>query len=260
MKICTLSSGSKGNCIYVESGGSALLIDQGLTLRELERRAKDVGLDLSKVRGIAITHEHSDHIKGAQAFCTKYGVNAFISPLSAAVAPQNMRITSVMETGAFDTGCVIGDMKVIPFRLPHDAAYTVGYEITDGKTTFCSATDLGFVSEATGKRLSRADAVVLESNHDLKMLREGRYPPALKRRRESNNGHLSNDRAAEVACKLVTMGVKRVILAHLSQDNNRIDLAYNATVGAMTAAHIVQGRDVRVDIAYQYEPSLLTEI
>ncbi len=260
MKLCTLSSGSKGNCLYVESGSGALLIDQGLALRELERRAASIGLNLSKVRGIAVTHEHSDHIKGVEAFCNKYGVKAFISPVSAAAAGANMKVRSVIETSSFDLGCVIADMKVSPFRLPHDAAYTVGYEITDGKTTLCSATDLGFVIEATGKRLARADAVVLESNHDLAMLRSGRYPPALKARIESNTGHLSNDRAAEVACKLVTMGVRRIILAHLSQDNNRPDIAYNATVGAMTASHIVQGRDAVVDVAHQFEPSLLTEI
>ena len=260
MKICTLSSGSKGNCTYVESGGCALLIDQGLSLRELERRATEVGLDLAKVRMIAVTHEHIDHIKGVQAFCDKYGVEAFISPLSAAAAYRKYAVTSIVQTPSFDTGIALDEMYITPFRVHHDAAYTVGYQIEDGKQIFCAATDLGYVTASAGKRMSKADAVLLESNHDKFMLENGKYPYALKLRIAGREGHLSNDDAASVGVKLVQAGVKRLILAHLSQDNNTPPTAYNTVVSAMTAAHIVQGRDVMVDIAYQSEPSLLTEI
>lgn len=260
MKICTLSSGSKGNCTYVESGDQAVLIDQGLSLRELEKRAAGVGLDLGKVRLIAVTHEHTDHIKGVQAFCDKYGVKAFISPISCAAAYQKYAITSVFETSAFDLGTAVGDMYITPFRVHHDAAYTVGFQIEDGKKTLCTATDLGYVTAAAGKRMSRADAVLLESNHDKLMLQNGKYPYSLKVRIAGKEGHLSNDDAADVGVKLVQAGVKRIILAHLSQDNNTPATAYNTVVSAMTAAHITQGRDVKVDVAFQFEPSLLTEI
>lgn len=260
MKICTLASGSRGNCIYVESASSALLIDQGLPLRELQRRAEQVGLDLAKVQAIAVTHEHSDHIRGVQAFCDRYGIKAFMSPLSVAAAPRNMAVTSLADNSSFDSGTVIGDMRVTPYRLHHDAAYTVGYQIEDGHKVLCTATDLGYMTESVGKRMCKADAVLVESNHDIYMLEHGKYPYMLKQRILGKTGHLSNADAARVSTKFVQAGVKRVILAHLSQDNNTPQKAYAEVVGAMTAAHITQGKDVRVDIAYQFEPSLLTDI
>lgn len=260
MKICTLSSGSKGNCTYIESGPSAVLIDQGLSLRELERRALGVGLDLKKVQMVAVTHEHTDHIKGVQAFCDKYGVKAFISPLSAENAYPKYAVTSCETSVPFDGGISVGDMFLTPFRVHHDAAYTVGYQVEDGKKTLCIATDLGYVTASAGKRMCKADAVILESNHDKFMLENGKYPYPLKVRIAGKNGHLSNDDAADVGVRLVQAGVKRLILAHLSQDNNTPQTAYNTVISAMTAAHIKQGKDVRVEIAYQFEPSLLTEI
>ena len=262
MKICTLSSGSKGNCTYVESGGAAVLIDQGLSLRELERRALEVGLDLKKVRLIAVTHEHTDRSRGVQAFCAEYGVQAFISPLSAANAYEKYAVTSCVPTSVsgFDTGISVGEMYLTPFRVHHDAAYTVGYQIEDGKKTLCLATDLGYVTAGAGKRMSKADAVLLESNHDVYMLEHGKYPRYLKQRIAGNNGHLSNDSAADVGVKLVQAGVKRLILGHLSQDNNTPQAAYNTVCAAMTAAHIRQGKDVVVEVAHQFQPSMLTEI
>ena len=260
MKICTLSSGSKGNCTYIESGSTAVLIDQGLSLRELEKRAQGVGLDLSKVRMVAVTHEHTDHIKGVQAFCDKYGVKAFISPISAANAYAKYAVTSCELSVPFDGGISAGDMFLTPFRVHHDAAYTVGYQVEDGKKTLCIATDLGYVTASAGKRMCNADAVILESNYDKFMLEHGKYPYPLKVRIAGKNGHLSNDDAASVGVKLVQAGVKQLVLAHLSQDNNTPQTAYNTVISAMTAAHIRPGKDVAVTVASQFEPSLLTEI
>ena len=237
-----------------------ILVDAGVSYSRLNAALRQFGLSTAKLDGVVVTHEHTDHIKGVQAFCDKYGVKAFISPLSAANAYLKYTVISRETSVPFDGGISAGDMYLTPFRVHHDAAYTVGYQVEDGHKTLCIATDLGYVTAGAGKRMSKADAVILESNHDKDMLENGKYPYPLKVRIAGKNGHLSNDDAAYTAVKLVQAGVKRVILAHLSQDNNTPQTAYNTVMSAMTAAQIRQGKDVKLDIAYQFEPSLLTEI
>lgn len=255
-EICTLASGSKGNCTYIKCGGTAIIVDEGLTVKELKLRAALRGIDLEKVSSVLVTHEHSDHIKGVEQFSKEFGAKVYM-PLTCfeTMRSRGEMISAYEHIDGFEAGFDIGDIHIVPFRLPHDARYTVGYRITDGKTDIAIATDLGFVSDNTLSKLSGCKAVILESNHDKLMLEKGRYPYPLKVRIASKNGHLSNADSAAVASQLVASGAERLLLAHLSEDNNTPELAFEATKEQLDKHGIREGEDVLLDIAYQYRPS-----
>ncbi len=255
-EICTLASGSKGNCTYIKSGDTSLIIDQGLTVRELGIRAATRGIDLSTVGAVLVTHEHTDHVKGVAQFSKEYGAKVYM-PLTCfeTLRSRGETITGYEYVDGFETGFDVGDIHVEPFRLPHDARYTVGYRLTDGKNDVAVATDLGFVSDNTLARLCGCKAVIVESNHDKLMLEKGRYPYPLKVRIASKNGHLSNADSAAIASQLVASGAERILLAHLSEDNNTPELAFEATKEELEKHGIKEGEDVVLDVAYQYRPS-----
>lgn len=260
-EICTLASGSKGNCTYIKSGNTSLIVDEGLTVKELKLRAALRGIDLDKVSAVLVTHEHSDHIKGVSQFCNEYGAKAYM-PLTCfeTLRSRGDVISSYEHVDGFEAGFDIGDIRVEPFRLPHDARYTVGYRLSDGKTDIAIATDLGFVSDNTLSRLCGCKAVVIESNHDKLMLEKGRYPYPLKVRIASKNGHLSNADSSAIASQLVASGAERILLAHLSEDNNTPELAFEATKEQLDKHGIREGEDVVLDVAYQYRPSEIIRI
>ena len=256
LEICTLASGSKGNCTYIRSGDTALIVDQGLTVRELKLRAALRGIDLDKVCAVLVTHEHSDHVKGVDQFCKEYGAKAYM-PLTCfeTMRSRGEIVTAYEHVDGFEAGFDVGDLHVEPFRLPHDARYTVGYRLTDGRTDIAVATDLGFVSDHTLSRLCGCKAVIIESNHDKLMLEKGRYPYPLKVRIAGKNGHLSNADSAAVSSQLVASGAERILLAHLSEDNNTPELAFEATREQLDKHGIREGKDVLLYVAYLYRPS-----
>ena len=255
-EICTLASGSKGNCTYIKCGATSLIVDEGLTVKELRLRAALRGIDLADVSAVLVTHEHSDHVKGVEQFSKEFGAKVYM-PLTCYEAMRSRReiVTSYEHVDGFEAGFDVGDVHVEPFRLPHDARYTVGYRLTDGKKDVAIATDLGFVSDNTLARLCGCKAVIVESNHDKLMLEKGRYPYQLKVRIASKNGHLSNADSAAIASQLVASGAERILLAHLSEDNNTPELAFEATKEQLDKHGIREGKDVLLDVAYQYRPS-----
>lgn len=260
-EICTLASGSKGNCTYIKSGNTSLIVDEGLTVKELKVRAATRGIDLSGVGAVLVTHEHADHIKGVEQFSREFGAKVYMPQTCfETMRSRGETITKFEHVDGFETGFEIGDIRVEPFRLPHDARYTVGYRLSDGKYDVAIATDLGFVSDNTLSKLSGCKAVIVESNHDSLMLQKGRYPYPLKVRIASRNGHLSNADSAAIASQLVASGAERILLAHLSEDNNTPELAFEATKEQLEKHGIREGEDVVLDIAYQYRPSEIIRI
>lgn len=260
-EICTLASGSKGNCTYIKSGNTSIVIDEGLTVKELSVRAATRGIDLADVSAVLVTHEHTDHVKGVNQFSKEFGAKVYM-PLTCfeTMRSRGETVLNYEHVDGFETGFDIGDIRVEPFRLPHDARYTVGYRLSDGKNDIAIATDLGFVSDHTLSRLCGCKAVIVESNHDKLMLEKGRYPYPLKVRIASKNGHLSNADSAAIASQLVAGGAERILLAHLSEDNNTPELAFEATKEQLDKHGIREGTDVVLDIAYQYRPSEMIRI
>ncbi len=251
MKFCNLASGSKGNCSVVFTDSVTVMIDDGLNIRALSERARLANLDLSKINAIIVTHEHSDHVKGIASLAKKYSIPVYCHPQSR--SGMEAEVSPYYVEQDMDAPFEIGDLLITPFRLPHDSNYNLGYKLSDAKHTVTVATDLGSVNENILQRFVGSDLVMLESNHDVDMLRQGNYPFALKQRILGKNGHLSNDDCAATISQLCKRGTKRFILAHLSQDNNTPELAFNSTAKMLENQSLIEGFDAFVDIAYQHK-------
>lgn len=250
MDFLNIASGSKGNCTVVSGNNTTLLIDDGLNIRTLEERARIANIDLKNIDALLVTHEHADHIKGIASFVSKYHVPVYCHAASRyGLDPKTL---AYVQDNDMDLPFEIGGLKVTPFRLPHDSDYNLGYKLTDGKKTIAVATDLGYMNEAIFANLEKSDLVMLESNHDIQMLKNGSYPFLLKQRILGKNGHLSNDECADTVLKLSATGTKHFVLAHLSQDNNTPELAFECTEKTLDKQGVKEGVDAYVDIALQF--------
>ncbi|HDQ08483.1 MAG TPA: MBL fold metallo-hydrolase [Methanoculleus sp.] len=222
MKITVLASGSKGNCICVEGGSGTILIDAGISNRDIRRRMAEAGADAGDVEGLFLTHEHSDHIRGVDVFCRGSGVAVHgTKGTLSGLAPTLKKPGALkLHPMAHGEGVACGDFTVTTFHTSHDAAEPSGFCIREGDVTLGVCTDTGMVTPAMLAYLRRCDAVILESNHCPVMLVEGRYPAFLKRRiADTKRGHLSNPAAAAVLRHLCA-DLSHVVLAHLSEENN----------------------------------------
>lgn len=238
MQFSVLGSGSKGNSVYIESNGTAILIDAGFSGKQISSRLGSVGKDISSVQGIFLTHEHNDHINGAGVLSRRCKIPVFGNGGTFLGGEQKLgRLHQVKE---FTTGDLIHfrDLEIRSFRISHDTNDPVGYVIYDGRYTLGYCTDTGKVSHLMAQRLCDCDALILEFNHDLKMLREGPYPLSLQQRVRSSHGHLCNEDAADFVRQIGNERLKHVILAHLSDTNNLPDLALKAAAGANSHPNI----------------------
>ncbi len=259
MRICSLGSGSKGNCTYINVEGKGILIDNGLSCRELANRMADIGLDMSDIKHILITHDHNDHVNGIGVLARKTDAVVYAHPeCFKAISGKLGDVNYCGDNENYENGFHIGDVYIKPFRTPHDAAYSVGYRIEGEGKTFALATDLGVVTESIFKHLSNTDLTIIESNHDIKMLKYGKYPEPLKKRIMSNHGHLANVETAIAICKLAPTS-KRFLLAHLSEDNNLKQLAFDESNNALKKIGVTTA-DITLDVLDQYIPSKIYEI
>jgi phosphoribosyl 1,2-cyclic phosphodiesterase len=255
MRFCTLVSGSSGNAVYVEEGSSRLLIDAGISFRELSRRLKELGTSPAALSGLLLTHEHSDHTKGLAQFARSTGVPIFgerATLLSLCVKLGTVmpdRFTAFSGQGPFQ----IAGFQVQPFSVPHDVP-CLGFRIEGVSGCFAMATDLGYVTKTVLDGLRGADFALVESNHDVDMLIGGPYPPYLKRRILSDEGHLSNEACGELCCRLVQQGCEHFLLGHLSSVNNLPRLAIEAVCGRLLEMGVRPG-EVTVDVAPRLESS-----
>ncbi len=226
MKVCVLGSGSKGNCTLVESGNTSLLIDAGFSGLEISRRLESIGRDLETVTAIIVTHEHNDHISGVGVVSRRGRIPVYANMATHLAAERRVgKLFSRLEFGNGEE-FEIGNLRVYPFAVSHDTVDPVGYVVSDGKNSVGYCTDTGKVTTLIEYHLRRCDVLVLESNHDPKMLREGPYPIHLQQRVGSNQGHLANEDAGKLLQKLAgKSSLNHVVLAHLSEVNNLPELA-----------------------------------
>ena len=234
MRFASLASGSKGNCLVAESGSTRVLIDCGLNLREAERRLARLGLKPADIAAILVTHEHGDHSSGAFDFAAAHGAAVYLTHGTLAalqsegkVLNANTRILNAKQRLAID------GIEVAPFTVPHDAREPVQYVLSDGNARLGVLTDIGVSTPHVEETLSGLDALVLECNYDRDLLWGGAYPKWLKERIGGPFGHLDNLDSARLLGALVRSKLKHVIGAHLSQQNNRPELARAALAGAM---------------------------
>lgn len=257
MRIAILGSGSRGNALVVESGGRRILVDAGFSCRELERRMRLVGVEPETISALVVTHEHSDHLRGADRFVRRHRVPLFATrgTLDAGARASSGLGEEALAAAREVTSGVpfeVSGFQVEPFAIPHDAAEPVGLTVEDGAGRRMGlAADLGERSRLAWARLTELDTLILETNHDLGMLRSGPYPWPLKQRVAGRHGHLSNRDAADGIPELVCDRLRRVVLYHLSQTNNSPALAAEA-VGEVLVS---EGSRARVEVTEQDRPT-----
>ena len=250
IKIAPLFSGSKGNSVLIQSGNVNILLDLGYSYKSILRALSNRGLAPQDISAIIITHEHSDHVAALASWGKACATPIYApAPIVDYLQQRACFCQVIAVNGSFNVGHVTVDV----YECSHDARACCGYRFSVGDARFACVTDTGCLTDALIDFLSPCSAIMLESNHDVKMLTEGTYPPILKRRILSNFGHLSNAQTAEVVQKLHSSRVKTIILAHLSENNNTKELAFNATVQALDACGLTEGKDVTVYVADQYE-------
>lgn len=234
----TLYSGSSGNCILVKSKESAILFDAGKSARAIQTALASVNLDISKINAIFVTHEHGDHTGGLEMISKKYRIPVHITaPSYANYVRAGTFLSQVSVVHDVIYGVNIGDLKITSFPIPHDAAQNVGYIIeAENGDKMGIATDMGFVTEEIVNNLTGCGTVIVESNHDTKMVRSGPYPAFLKERILSKHGHLSNEECAGLCVHLAKNGTRAITLAHLSRENNTPILAFSTTKDALYKA------------------------
>ncbi|MFI3175250.1 MAG: MBL fold metallo-hydrolase [Bacillota bacterium] len=257
MEFFTIASGSKGNCAYVSSAHTKLLIDVGVSGKVVTNCLEKFGIDGNELSGIFVTHEHTDHIKGVGIISRKYNVPIYATEGTWAgmnhalgkIAPSNRHVIYPGEP------CILNDLRICPFEIPHDAAEPVGYSIFCGDKKVCVATDLGCTTKEIESQLRDCDIILLESNHDEGMVENGGYPMMLKRRILGNTGHLSNRTAGDLIARIMSNKLKYVYLGHLSDENNYPKLALKTVSEVLSEHGIFVGSSLQLKLAEQHRCS-----
>lgn len=247
-----LGSGSAGNCAYLETDEARLLIDAGLSARQIRQRLLTLARTPENLTGILITHEHSDHIQGLAVLATKLNVPIYCNRLTKEAIERF--VGSPVRANIFATGASfeVNDVRVDTFSVPHDANDPVGFLLHTSAGRVGFLTDLGHATKLVIERVRTANALVLEANHDMKLLQDDtRRPWSIKQRILSRHGHLSNVAAAEVAAQIVTADLRQLYLGHLSGDCNRPEIARAAVSESL---HAVGARHVAIAVAAQETP------
>ena len=256
MEMFSIASGSSGNCICVGSNNVHVMIDAGISGKRIENGMNQMNLTTRDMAGVLITHEHSDHISGAGVLARKYHLPLY--------ATRETWWAMRDKLGKIPQECMreieagkdfwLGDIGVVPFSIPHDAADPVGFRLYGGNLSVSTATDLGYFSEDVYANVAGSTLVLLESNHDPDMLRANpRYNAALKARILGDHGHLSNEACSTALLRLINAGTGNVILGHLSGENNTPTLARKVSSDALAREGIRPGEDIRMEVALRDE-------
>ena len=265
MRLCSIASGSSGNCVYVGSDATHLLLDVGISAKRTEAGLKELGLKMGDIDGIFITHEHADHINGLGVLARKYGVPIYGTKGTIDAISQTRSLGEVDNTLfryiKADEKCTVKDVSVYPIRTSHDAAEPVAYRISYDGRKIAVITDLGCYNDYTVECLKDLDVLYLEANHDVHMLQAGPYPYYLKQRILGEKGHLSNESAGKLLSRLLHDNMKAVMLGHLSKENNLPELAYESVRVEVTMSDTpYNGGDFPMYVAKRSEVSQMIEI
>lgn len=263
LSFLSLASGSSGNCYYLGTAEYGLLIDAGIGIRTIKKVLKDRGIDFTKIIAVLVTHDHADHIKTVgylgEKLCipiyTTEGVHRGIDKSRYVEETLHASRKIIEKEVPFD----IRDFKITAFEVPHDSTDSVGYHIEIGGQKFTIATDVGHITETVSKYICMANHLVLETNYEEAMLKNGTYPAFLKERVASETGHLSNQEAAEFLATHYTPKLKNIWLCHLSRDNNHPELAYKAVDSRLYQEGIRVGKDVTLTPLKRTTPSDIYE-
>ena len=252
MKICVLASGSKGNCAYIETDSTKSLVDLGMSAGYVAKSLKKIGIDPSEIQRVFITHTHSDHVAGLKVFLKKY------HPVVYLTEKMEKELDFDIEDKVYiDDEVNIADLNVEVIKTSHDAADSNGYIFTSNDKSIVYITDTGYIHVKNFKRLTNKTVYVMESNHDVRMLREGRYPYYLQQRILSDKGHLSNKDSAYYLSNFIGDKTEKIILIHLSEENNKPEVALKTLLDTLEEKGV---KIPDIEIAMQKESTELVEL
>jgi len=264
INFCTIASGSSGNSAFLSTDKTKILIDAGLSGKAIEQALAAHNIHCADIDAIFITHEHSDHIQGAGVLSRRYDIPIYLTKGTWRYVEQYKNLGKIKDknclTATPNIPIIMEDISITPFSVPHDANDPVGYTIHSGDCKIAVATDLGHVPDAAAHNFADADIILIESNHDLAMLKNGPYPAHLKRRILSDTGHLSNVACGRFLAEIFTAKTKHIFLAHLSRDNNHPMVAHQTVKDILAASKIDVGGEVDLHLADRHRPSAMATI
>ena len=265
MKMFSIASGSSGNCTYVGDNNTHILVDAGISTKKIVEGLKNADIDIKDLSAIFVTHEHIDHIKALGVLLRKYNIPIYTS------LGTKEGILECKSLGDYDNTLInlieankeyiINDLKIYPFNINHDARQTFGYRFASSSKRVAVATDIGSYDEYTIKNLSNLDALLIEANHDVRMLELGTYPYELKRRILGDYGHLSNENSGKLICSILHDNLKHIFLGHLSDENNYPDIALETVKCEIDIAkHKYKSKDFNIEVAKKEGNSSIIEV
>lgn len=262
MRFSVLASGSTGNAIYIETDRTSLLIDVGITGKQAEALLQEVGANPSNLQAILVTHEHVDHIKGVGVMARRYDIPIYANQKTWSELDGQIGTIAEKQKMLFEIGesKELGDLTIQSFGISHDAVEPMGFCLYHGNKKLSIATDLGYVSSKIKETIRGADAYIFEANHDVEMLRMSQYPWSIKRRILSDVGHLSNEAAGEALSDFLAGQAERVYLAHLSKENNMMELAKLTVKNVLEEKGLKVGDDIHLRETYPHRPTKLEEL
>lgn len=251
LKFCPLFSSSSGNSVYIGDNSGGILVDVGRSAKQTDLMLKKIGVNTDTIKGIFITHEHTDHINGLNVFAKKHKIPIYAATGTLEALKRKGILTCEHIDVAINNCIDVADMCIKPIKTSHDCADGRGYVITgcDGVSKIAIATDTGYISPSLLSDITGCKLVYLESNHDVDMLRTGPYPFQLQKRILSDIGHLSNDACSDALRALVNKGSTHFVLAHLSQENNTPTIAYETATKALREMGALENRDYMLKVA-----------
>ena len=258
---CSLYSGSSGNCLLVKTSNTKILIDAGESCKKISSALSSISIEPNEIDAILITHEHSDHVKGLGTFSKKYDIPVFANSQTWDAMPeQSYKIAEKnIKNFTIEENFEIGDLKIHPFKIPHDAANPCGFNIFYNNSKISVATDIGHMTSNIAHKLEDSSFILLEANYDPEILKCSSYPYLLKQRILGPNGHLPNSEAGKTVSFLMNSGLKNVMLGHLSRENNFPELAYKTVVDTLIENKLDCSK-IKINVANRFSPSDLVEV
>jgi len=260
INVSVLASGSSGNSIYINDGKNSFLVDAGLSGKKIVNRLKKIDVHPDEIDGIFITHEHKDHIKGVGILSRRLDVPIYANDETWASCNHELGKLKEKNIKVFDKEFSFGDFDIRTIRISHDASAPVAYVVNRNNKKIILATDMGYINDELMEELNDVDLLLSESNHDIDMLMSGSYPRFLKNRIRGNQGHLSNDAAAEILPKIINGKCPNILLGHLSKENNNPKVAYMTVENILKQEGLIVDQDLRLDLTYQNKPTRVYEI